>query len=271
MSPCHVERFLDGERFAIEENSNFCVILIKSKTHPRTATSTSAVTRVRERVCQTLSDHGVVVPELHRGEVGLAVEGDAAAALLLTQCVAHHGDGGHGVLGGVEAGVDGDDAPLGVGYIALHVRRLVGFLLQCLAVVEDDVEPLRLRRLQPLEPAGQHRQLTLAPRLVAGAQQVCVVGGDGRDGGRGGCGVADEEVLAKRRVAVHQHPARLERRIGDLDELLGGHPNDAGASEVLVGKVAAEGELGHSDGVAHGASMKLARMPPDVSTSTRFG
>ncbi len=84
-----------------------------------------------------------------------------------------------------------------------------------------------------------------------------VVGGDGRDPGLGGSGVADEQVLAERRVAVHEHRTRLERLVRHLDQLLAGHPDDAGSREGR-GVVAAEGEGGHVD-ETHGNSGGSAR------------
>ncbi len=188
-------------------------------------------------------------PELDRAGVGLTVERDPGAALRRPERVPHRGDGWHRGLGGLELGVDGDDAPLGVGHVPLVDGLLLVLLLELLARVEDQVEPFSAGRLEPLEPAGQHRQLPLAPRLVAGAQQVAVVGGDRRDPGLGGSGVADEEVLAERRVAVHEHRTRLELAVCQLCQLLAGHPDDTGTGEVGA-EVAAEGEGGHVD-LAH--------------------
>lgn len=192
---------------------------------------------------------GVRAPEFDRPEVGLVVEGDAGATLLLPECVPHHGDGGHRGLGGLELGVDAHDAPVRVGDVALGDRLSLALLLELLARVQDEVEPLGLRRLETLEPAGEDRELAGPPRLVAAAEEVGVVGGDGRDPRLGGGGVADEQVLAERRVAVHEHRSRLELPVGQLHQLLRRHPRDAGAGEVGT-EVAAEGEGGHVD-LAH--------------------
>lgn len=183
------------------------------------------------RFDRRLPHRGVVLPELDRAGVHLAVERHTRSALRLPERIPHHGDGRHRALGRLELRVDRDDAPLGVGDVSLGDRLLLVLLHELLVRVEDEVEPLGAGRLETLEPAGQDRELAITPRLVAGAQEADVVGGDAGDAGLGGAGVRDEQVLAERRVAVHQHRARFERLVGHLDQLFAGHPGDAGSGE----------------------------------------
>ncbi len=187
------------------------------------------------------------VPELDRLGVGIAVEGDAGTTFRLPERVPHHGDGRHRGLAGVELAVDGDDAPFGARNVALRDRLLLVFLLELLVGVEDEVEPLGARRLETTEPAGEHRQLALAPCLVAGAEEVGVLGGDGGDARLGLAGVLDEEMLAERGVPRNKHSTGEHHlALRQLHQTVGGEPDDAGAGEGWV-EVTAEGELGDSD------------------------
>lgn len=192
----------------------------------------------------------MAAPVLDRAHVRAAVERPAAAALGRAEGVAELGRGVERGLHTQELRVDRDQAPLGVGDVLLLGRLPRLLALEMLAAVEDQVQPLGARRLEALEPAAEDRQLALAAGLVAGLQELHVLGRhlSHARAGRGGLGVADPEVLAGRHVAVleHRRPV-LEPLVGEREELLDRQPSHLGAGEVRVVEVAAQAKLRGTD------------------------
>lgn len=158
-TPRHVSAFVRPRGLLNSVRHSSPTTLVDHRT--ARAVSGRCLSRVR------LLDHGVGRPELDRSAVLSFVELDAGAALLLAERVAHHRDGRHGALGRLQLRVDADDAPLGVGHVALGLGLSFVFLLELFTRVEDDVQVLRAGRIETLEPAGQDGQLGRSPCLVA--------------------------------------------------------------------------------------------------------
>mmetsp|Transcript_38412 Transcript_38412/g.98231 ORF Transcript_38412/g.98231 Transcript_38412/m.98231 type:complete len:367 (+) Transcript_38412:317-1417(+) len=210
-------------------------------------------------------DGRVVLPVRGGRLVRAAVQRHAAAALLLAQRVAHHGDRLHRRLKGLVLSLDGDDAPGRVRQVrvlhgaALPLHSGAVLLDELLTRVEDDVQHLGVRNLHKglREPAREDCELVGPPAGVPAAQEALVLLRDRQAAHLGAHKVGDDDVLAEGRVSIDQRlPALL---IGFL------HPGDelrlveADARAAVVGVIPLPlGELVQEEGLAHQAGVHRA-------------